>query len=47
MFVDLTVGVDSALTVKETSELERRIGEVLKKARREVSDVRVQFRPVV
>jgi cation diffusion facilitator family transporter len=47
MLVDLTVGVDSTITVKETSDLERRIEEVLKEARKEVSEVRVRFRPVV
>ncbi|KAF8558051.1 cation efflux protein [Imleria badia] len=44
--VDLTVDVPPAMTVLATSELEEKIGQLLRDARREVSEVRVRFRPV-
>ncbi|KZT04587.1 uncharacterized protein LAESUDRAFT_727753 [Laetiporus sulphureus 93-53] len=46
MFVDLTADVPRTLNVEETSELERTITDALKKARREVTEVRVKFHPV-
>jgi divalent metal cation (Fe/Co/Zn/Cd) transporter len=44
--VDLTAVVPTLTTVSETAILERKITEALKNARKEVSEVRVQFRPV-
>jgi divalent metal cation (Fe/Co/Zn/Cd) transporter len=45
-FVELTADVPSTLTVSETASLEHKIEHALKEARREVAEVRVQFRPV-
>ena len=44
--VDLTVDVSPTMTVVATSELEDKMGQLLRDARREVSDVRVKFHPV-
>lgn len=44
--VDLTVDVPHAMTVLATSELEQEITQLLRDARREVSEVRVRFCPV-
>jgi divalent metal cation (Fe/Co/Zn/Cd) transporter len=46
MFVDLTADVTGSLSVRETSELEAKITDTLKEARREIAEVRVQFHPV-
>jgi len=46
MFVDLTADVTSSLSVRETSALEETITNTLKKTRREIAEVRVQFHPV-
>lgn len=46
IYVDLTVDVPHTMTVSATSELEGKMTQLLKDARREVSEVRVQFRPV-
>ena len=46
MVVDLIADVPHSLTVEKTSVIERRIAETLKKARKEVSEVRVKFNPV-
>lgn len=44
--VDLTVDVPHTMTVLATSELEGEITQLLRDARREVSEVRVKFYPV-
>jgi len=46
MFVDLTADVPPSLSVRETSELERKITKTLMEARREIVEVRVRFRGV-
>lgn len=46
MFVDLTATVPGSVTVNETIELEKKIQDTLKKARNEIKEVRVSFRPV-
>ena len=46
MFVDLTADVAGSLSVRETSELEAKITSMLKEARREIAEVKVQFHPV-
>lgn len=46
VFVDLTADVAGSLSVRETSELEAKITNTLKAARREIAEVRVQFHPV-
>jgi divalent metal cation (Fe/Co/Zn/Cd) transporter len=46
MFVDLTADVAGSLSVRDTSELEAKITNTLKEARREIAEVRVQFHPV-
>ena len=46
MFVDLTADVPSLLSVRETSDLEAKITSTLKKARKEIAEVRVRFHPV-
>jgi len=46
MFVDLTADVAGSLSVRETSELEAKITNTLKKARKEIAEVRVQFHPL-
>ncbi|KAF9566697.1 CDF-like metal transporter [Agrocybe pediades] len=44
IFVDLTAEVDGALTVVQASSLERKIEQTLRKARKEIAEVRVSFR---
>jgi divalent metal cation (Fe/Co/Zn/Cd) transporter len=46
MFVDLTADVRGTLCVSGTSELEGKITQALKTARREVAEVRVKFHAV-
>ena len=46
MVVDLVADVPQSLTVEKASEIERKIAETLRKARKEVSEVRVKFNPV-
>jgi len=46
MFVDLTVHVPDNLSVRETSTLEDKIRGALTDAKKEISEVRVKFRPV-
>ena len=46
MFVDLTAKVPRSLNVADTSALEKRIGQTLKQAKKEVKEVRVRFEPV-
>jgi len=45
MFVDLTATVPGSVTVNETIELEKKVQDTLKKARNEIKEVRVSFRP--
>jgi hypothetical protein len=45
MFVDLCAIVPATTTIKRSSEIEEKIVTALKGARREISDVRVQFLP--
>jgi len=45
MFVDLTATVPGSVTVAETSVLEEKIQYTLKKARKEIKEVCVTFRP--
>jgi divalent metal cation (Fe/Co/Zn/Cd) transporter len=45
MFVDLIATVPGSITIKETTELEDKIQDTLKNARREIKEVRVTFRP--
>lgn len=45
MFVDLTATVPGSVTVTETSALEEKIQHTLKKARKEIKEVRVTFKP--
>lgn len=46
MVVDLIADVPHTLSVERASAIEKRIAETLRKARREVSEVRVKFHPV-
>ena len=46
MFVDVVAHVPRSLSVEDASVLEGRIARALKAARKEVSEVRVRFRPV-
>lgn len=46
MFVDLTADVSGTLSVEDASLLDDKITETLKKARREIGEVRVKFHPV-
>ncbi|RPD63686.1 hypothetical protein L227DRAFT_496270 [Lentinus tigrinus ALCF2SS1-6] len=46
MFVDLTAHVPRTLTVEDATTVEQEIRDTLVKARREVKEVRVKFRPV-
>ena len=46
MFVDLTAEVDGSLSVSESSVLEREIEGTLRRARREIVEVRMRFRTV-
>ena len=45
MFVDLTATVPGSVTVNETIELEKKVQDTLKRARNEIKEVRVSFRP--
>jgi len=45
IFVDLVAEVDGTLSVVQASALERKIEETLRKARKEIAEVRVSFRP--
>lgn len=46
LFVDLVADVPGDLSVEETAGLERRIGEVLKREKKEIVEVSVRFRPI-
>jgi len=46
MIVDLTADVPKTLSVESASAIEKRIMETLRKARKEVSEVRVKFNPI-
>lgn len=46
IYVDLTADVPSNMTVSSTSELEEKISQTLKEARKGVSEVRVKFYPI-
>ncbi|KAF4563379.1 hypothetical protein EYR36_003822 [Pleurotus pulmonarius] len=46
MFVDLKVDVPGGLTIHESSSLEMKISQTLMKARKEIAEVNVQFRPI-
>ncbi|KAI0779922.1 hypothetical protein C8Q74DRAFT_1261951 [Fomes fomentarius] len=46
MFVDLTAHVPSRLNVEDTAALEQQIRDTLVRARKDVKEVRVRFRPV-
>ncbi|KAH8078072.1 cation efflux family-domain-containing protein [Cristinia sonorae] len=46
MVVDLVADVPRTLPVEHASEIEKRIAETLRKARKEVSEVRIRFNPV-
>jgi divalent metal cation (Fe/Co/Zn/Cd) transporter len=45
IFVDLTAEVSGSVTVTQASALEEKITRTLKKARKEISEVRVTFKP--
>ncbi|KAF8161164.1 mitochondrial iron ion transporter [Crassisporium funariophilum] len=45
MFVDLTAEVSGSVTVSQASSLEEKITQTLKEARKEITEVRVTFRP--
>lgn len=45
MFVDLTAEVKGSITVFQASALEQKIEQTLKAARKEITEVRVTFRP--
>ena len=45
MFVDLTAEVSGFVTVTEASTLEEKIARTLKKAKKEITEVRVTFKP--
>lgn len=46
MFVDLVADVPSTYTVEQTTSLEEEIVRLLKRERKEITEVRVKFRPV-
>ncbi|TCD71617.1 hypothetical protein EIP91_007364 [Steccherinum ochraceum] len=46
MIVDVVADVPKTLTVERATDIEKRIAETLRKARKEVSEVRVKFNPV-
>lgn len=46
MYVDLVAEVPNTYTVEQTTILEEEIVRLLKQERKEVSEVRVKFRPV-
>lgn len=45
IFVDLTASVSSQMSIHDASALEVRITQVLKEARREITEVRIKFEP--
>lgn len=45
MFVDLTAEVSGTITVTQASTLDEKITRTLKKARKEITEVRVTFKP--
>jgi divalent metal cation (Fe/Co/Zn/Cd) transporter len=45
IFVDLTAEVSGSVTVTQASTLEEKITRTLKKARKEITEVRVTFKP--
>ena len=45
MFVDLTAEVPESVTVTQASTLEEKITRTLKKAKKEITEVRVTFKP--
>lgn len=45
MFVDLTAEVKGSITVSQATALEEKIEQTLKAARKEITEVRVTFRP--
>ena len=45
MFVDLTAEVSGSVTVTQASTLEEKITRTLKKAKKEITEVRVTFKP--
>ncbi|KAF9501570.1 mitochondrial iron ion transporter [Pleurotus eryngii] len=46
IFVDLKVDVPGGLTVYESASLEMKISQTLMKARKEIAEVNIQFRPI-
>ena len=45
LFVDLTAEVSESVTVTQASTLEEKITRTLKKAKKEITEVRVTFKP--
>ena len=45
LFVDLTAEVSGSVTVTQASTLEEKITRILKKAKKEITEVRVTFKP--
>lgn len=45
VFVDLTVRVPGAVTVEQSSQLEKKVLQTLKEARKEIADVQIKFKP--
>ena len=45
MFIDLTAEVSGSVTVTQASTLEEKITRTLKKAKKEITEVRVTFKP--
>jgi len=45
MFVDLTAEVSGSVTVTQASTLEEKITRTLKNAKKEITEVRVTFKP--
>ena len=45
MFVDLTAEVSGSVTVTQASALEEKITQLLKRAKKEITEVRVTFKP--
>ena len=45
MFVDLTVRVPGAITIEQSSQLEKKVVQTLKEARKEIADVHIKFKP--
>ena len=44
MFVDLTVKVPGAVTIEQSSQLEKKIVQTLKEVRKEIADIQVKFK---